>query len=105
MVDPDIFNEVTRQRFNKPRLGSVIPPQWPSETVFHVCRRHAPTIVIPNGAGHDTNSLPLMAPDTRLFVASSTGRNYAPEENTAPEALARGVQALARMMVSVDKRC
>jgi len=97
---------VTIQLFNETRMDSVIPPQWLHEIVLNVCRRHDPTaIVTPSGAGHDTNYVALVAPAAMLFVPSVDGRSHAPEEYTAPDDLARGVQALAEIIVEVDKQC
>lgn len=97
---------VTLQLFNETRMDSVIPPQWLHEIVCIVCRRLDPnTIVTPSGAGHDTNYLALIAPAAMLFVPSVDGRSHAPEEYTAPEDLARGVQALMETILDVDKSC
>ena len=85
------------------RMDAVIPPAWLHELVLQVCRRHDPqAIVTPSGAGHDTNYVALLAPAAMIFVPSADGRSHAPEEFTPPEALARGVQALAEAIVAVD---
>ncbi len=95
---------VAVQLFNETRLQSVIPPQWLHEMVLGVCQRLTPnTIVTPSGAGHDTNYLALIAPACMIFVPSVDGRSHAPEEHTAPEDLALGVQALAESIVAVDQ--
>jgi beta-ureidopropionase / N-carbamoyl-L-amino-acid hydrolase len=95
---------VTLQFFNETRLDAVIPPPWLHEIVRTVCQRHDPqAIVTPSGAGHDTNYLGLIAPAAMIFVPSMDGRSHAPEEYTAPEDLARGVQALAEVIVEVDR--
>jgi N-carbamoyl-L-amino-acid hydrolase len=95
---------VVLQRFNETRMDSVIPPQWLHELVLQVCRRLDPNaLVTPSGAGHDANYLALVAPTAMIFVPSVDGRSHAPEEYTAPEDLARGVQALAEVLVEVDR--
>lgn len=95
---------ITLQRFNETRMDSVIPPAWLHQIVLEVCRRYDPhAIVTPSGAGHDTNYLALVAPAAMIFVPSVDGRSHAPEEYTAPEDLARGVQALAEVIVEVDR--
>ena len=95
---------VTLQLFNETRLQSVIPPAWLHATVLEVCQRLTPnTIVTPSGAGHDTNYLALIAPACMIFVPSVDGRSHAPEEHTAPDDLALGVQALAESIVAVDQ--
>ncbi|MCX6048769.1 MAG: Zn-dependent hydrolase [Chloroflexi bacterium] len=95
---------ITVQIFNETRMDSVIPPQWLHELVGHVCQRLDPhAIITPSGAGHDTSYVGLIAPAAMIFVPSLDGRSHAPEEYTAPEDLARGVQALAETIVEVDK--
>jgi N-carbamoyl-L-amino-acid hydrolase len=92
--------------FNETRMDSVIPPTWLHELVLSVCRRHDPqALVIPSGAGHDANYLALVAPAAMIFVPSVDGRSHAPEEYTPPEDLARGVQALADVILEVDQAC
>ncbi|MFN8443964.1 MAG: Zn-dependent hydrolase [Caldilineaceae bacterium] len=96
--------KVTLQVFNETRMDSVIPPQWLHEIVFDVCRRYEPhALITPSGAGHDTNYLAQIAPAAMIFVPSVDGRSHAPEEYTAPEDLALGVQVLAETIVEVDR--
>jgi hydantoinase/carbamoylase family amidase len=91
--------------FNETRLESAVPPKWLHETVLGVCQRlDANAISTPSGAGHDTNYLSLIAPACMIFVPSVDGRSHAPEEFTAPEDLALGVQALAEAIVKVDEK-
>ncbi|CAN5588300.1 Zn-dependent hydrolase [soil metagenome] len=96
---------ITLQIFNETRMDSVIPPKWLHALVRDVCQRLDPdAIVTPSGAGHDTSYLGLIAPAAMIFVPSLDGRSHAPEEYTAPEDLARGVQALAETLIEVDKQ-
>ena len=96
---------VTQRLFNETRLDSAVPPKWLHETVLGVCQRLSPSAIsTPSGAGHDTNYLALIAPAAMIFVPSVDGRSHAPEEFTAPEDLALGVQALAEAIVAVDER-
>lgn len=96
--------KVTLQVFNETRMDSVIPPHWLHEIVFDVCRRYDPhALITPSGAGHDTNYLAQIAPAAMIFVPSVDGRSHAPEEYTAPEDLALGVQVLAETIVEVDR--
>jgi len=95
---------VTLQLFNETRLLSVIPPKWLHETVMDVCQHLSPkAMATPSGAGHDSNYLALIAPACMIFVPSTDGRSHAPEEHTAPEDLALGVQALAESIVAIDR--
>jgi N-carbamoyl-L-amino-acid hydrolase len=90
--------------YNETRMESVRPPAWLHQLALEVCRRHDPqTLVMPSGAGHDTSYLSLIAPSAMLFVPSVDGRSHAPEEYTPPDELARGVQALAELIVAVDR--
>ncbi len=96
--------KVTIEIYNETRMDSVIPPQWLYNIVLDVCRRYDPhAMVTPSGAGHDTNYLALVAPSAMIFVPSRDGRSHSPEEYTAPEELALGVQALAEAIVEVDR--
>jgi beta-ureidopropionase / N-carbamoyl-L-amino-acid hydrolase len=95
---------VTWQGFNETRMDPVRPPSWLHELVLGVCRRHDPAaLAIPSGAGHDTNYLALVAPAALIFVPSVDGLSHAPEEFTLPADLARGVQTLADVIVSLDQ--
>ena len=95
---------VTLHFHNETRLDSVTPPRWLHELVLAVCRRHDPNaLAIPSGAGHDASHLALVAPAAMIFVPSVGGRSHAPEEYTDPANLARGVQALADVIVAVDR--
>lgn len=96
--------KVTLQVYNETRMDSMLPPQWLHDIVFEVCRRYEPhAISTPSGAGHDTNYLAMIAPAAMIFVPSVDGRSHSPEEYTAPEDLALGVQALAEAIVEVDR--
>lgn len=96
--------KVTMEIHNETRMDSVIPPQWLHDIVLDTCRRYDPhALITPSGAGHDTNYLALVAPAAMIFVPSVDGRSHAPEEYTAPEDLAIGVQALAEVIVEVDR--
>ncbi|MGQ0604279.1 MAG: M20 family metallo-hydrolase [Anaerolineales bacterium] len=87
------------------RMESVVAPQWLHEIVLGVCKQLEPrTMVMSSGAGHDTSYMALIAPAAMIFVPSIDGRSHAPEENTLPEHLARGVQALAMAIVEVDQQ-
>ena len=98
--------KVRLEIFNETRMDSVMPPRWLHDLTLDVCRRYDPhAMITPSGAGHDTNYLALIAPAAMIFVPSVDGRSHAPEEYTAPEDLARGVQALADLIVEVDRCC
>lgn len=60
-------------------------------------------IDVPSGAGHDAMCLSRVAPTAMLFVPSIGGRSHVPEEETSPEDLEIGVDALATAIVEVDR--
>ncbi|MCB0106689.1 MAG: M20 family metallo-hydrolase [Caldilineaceae bacterium] len=96
---------VTYESYNETRMNSVLAPAWLHETIHTICQRHDPhTIVIPSGAGHDSNYMSLIAPTAMIFVPSVDGRSHTPEEFTAAEDLVRGVQVLAEALVAIDGR-
>ncbi len=51
-----------------------------------------------SGAGHDSQVMAAIAPMAMVFVQSQAGRSHTPEEYTAVENAALGVQALAAAM-------
>jgi len=96
---------VTMEVITSTRMDSVVAPDWLREIVLNVCRALDPqTMIVSSGAGHDTSYMSLIAPAAMIFVPSIDGRSHAPEENTLPEHLARGVQALAEVLVEIDQK-
>ncbi|WP_461215866.1 M20 family metallo-hydrolase [Lacticaseibacillus sp. GG6-2] len=53
---------------------------------------------LPSGAGHDTQIMNQVVPTAMLFVPSRGGISHAPEEYTAPSALALGVEILEEQL-------
>ena len=47
-----------------------------------------------SGGGHDTQQVGLMAKVAMVFVQSRGGRSHTPDEYTAPEHAAAGIQVL-----------
>lgn len=96
---------VTLAVITETRMASVVAPAWLHALVLEVCRRLEPrAMVVSSGAGHDTSYMALLAPAAMIFVPSIDGRSHAPEENTLPEHLALGVQALAETLIEVDRK-
>jgi allantoate deiminase len=54
-----------------------------------------PYLVMPSGAGHDSEILAPRVPTAMLFVPSRGGKSHTPEEFTPVEQIVPGVQALA----------
>jgi N-carbamoyl-L-amino-acid hydrolase len=61
-----------------------------------------PTLLLPSGAGHDTNQLARIGSVGMLFIPSINGKSHCPEENTAFEDVAAGVDALVAIMLRLD---
>jgi N-carbamoyl-L-amino-acid hydrolase len=82
----------------------VLPPPWLYDIVQREMRAlDSNVMALPSGAGHDSNHLSRIAPVAMLFVPSVGGRSHCPEEHTAPEHLALGVQALANCVLALDE--
>ncbi len=60
-------------------------------------------INVPSGAGHDARCLAQIAPTAMIFVPSVGGRSHVPDEETKPEDLEVGVEALAASIAEADK--
>jgi allantoate deiminase len=54
-----------------------------------------------SGAIHDTLHMAELCPSAMIFVPSTGGRSHCPEEETAPEALERGCEVLARTLAEL----
>jgi allantoate deiminase len=54
-----------------------------------------PPRVLPSGAGHDCQVMARRYPSAMIFVQSKDGRSHTPDEYTAPEHAAAGIQVLA----------
>jgi N-carbamoyl-L-amino-acid hydrolase len=61
------------------------------------------SIVMPSGAGHDTQDMATLAPTGMIFVPSKNGVSHAPDEYTSPEDMANGVSVLLQTVLSIDK--
>jgi hydantoinase/carbamoylase family amidase len=95
---------VTYESYNETRMNSVLAPDWLHGIIYGICRQQDPqTLVIPSGAGHDSNYMSLIAPTAMIFVPSVDGRSHTPEEFTAAADLVRGVQVLAEAIVAIDR--
>lgn len=60
------------------------------------------TMALPSGAGHDAQSIALIAPMGMIFVPSAFGISHSPKEYTAPEAVERGASVLLGAVLSAD---
>lgn len=57
---------------------------------------------MPSGAGHDAQSMALLAPVGMIFVPSRDGVSHAPAEHTAPEDVVNGADVLLRTLLALD---
>lgn len=58
---------------------------------------------IPSGAGHDAAHLAGLGPMGMIFIPSQGGRSHVPEEFTASEDIALGVEVLANTLLRMDR--
>lgn len=58
---------------------------------------------MPSGAGHDAQSLALIAPVGMIFVPSVGGISHSPREYTKPEDLVNGANVLLGTLLAVDR--
>jgi N-carbamoyl-L-amino-acid hydrolase len=72
--------------------------------LWEACSSIAPTIKLPSGAGHDANQLARIAPIGMIFVPSEGGRSHCPEEWTAYEQVAAGIEAIIQSVLLFDQR-
>lgn len=60
------------------------------------------TLRMPSGAGHDAQSMALLAPVGMIFVPSVGGVSHAPGEYTAPDDVTHGADVLLRALLALD---
>ena len=58
---------------------------------------------MPSGAGHDAQSIALLAPVGMIFVPSIGGISHSPQERTNPEDVTNGANVLLRSLLEVDR--
>jgi N-carbamoyl-L-amino-acid hydrolase len=58
---------------------------------------------MPSGAGHDAQSMALLAPVGMIFVPSVGGISHAPGEHTAPRDVTNGANVLLRTLLAIDE--
>jgi N-carbamoyl-L-amino-acid hydrolase len=57
---------------------------------------------MPSGAGHDAQSIALIAPVGMIFVPSVAGISHAPEEHTAAADVTNGANVLLHTLLAID---
>jgi N-carbamoyl-L-amino-acid hydrolase len=61
------------------------------------------TLRMPSGAGHDAQSIALLAPVGMIFVPSVAGISHAPEERTEAADVANGTDVLLATLLELDR--
>jgi N-carbamoyl-L-amino-acid hydrolase len=61
------------------------------------------TLRMPSGAGHDAQSIALLAPVGMIFVPSIAGISHAPDERTEPQDVANGTDVLLGTLLALDR--
>lgn len=59
---------------------------------------------MPSGAGHDAQSIALLAPVGMIFVPSIGGISHSPEERTEDSDIVNGANVLLRTLLALDER-
>lgn len=62
------------------------------------------SLAMPSGAGHDAQSIALLAPVGMIFVPSLRGISHSPEELTRPDDIERGANVLLTTVLAADRR-
>lgn len=58
---------------------------------------------LPSMAGHDAQSIALLAPAAMIFIPSSNGISHSPKEYSKPEDIVNGVNVLLHTLVKLDQ--
>lgn len=61
------------------------------------------TMRLPSGAGHDAQSIALLAPIGMIFVPSAGGISHSPKEFTRPEDVVNGANVLLATLLNADR--
>ena len=87
-------------RAGQPTLPAHLSPVLQAHLVRATERRASGAwITLPSGAMHDAGIFAQVMPAAMLFVPSLGGRSHCPEEDTRPDDLILGAQALADAVV------
>lgn len=60
------------------------------------------TLRMPSGAGHDAQSIALLAPVGMIFIPSLSGISHSPKEFSRPEDVKNGVEVLFKTLLALD---
>ncbi len=62
------------------------------------------SLAMPSGAGHDAQSIAMLAPIGMIFVPSIDGISHSPLEYSGPDAIVAGVNVLLHTLLKLDER-
>ena len=62
------------------------------------------TLRMPSGAGHDAQSIALLAPIGMIFIPSVGGISHSPQEYSEPQDIVAGADVLLRTLLRLDER-
>ncbi|MCH7823753.1 MAG: Zn-dependent hydrolase, partial [Acidobacteria bacterium] len=62
------------------------------------------SLALPSGAGHDAQSIAMLAPIGMIFVPSIDGISHSPREYSEPDAIVAGVNVLLHTLLKLDER-
>ncbi len=62
------------------------------------------SLAMPSGAGHDAQSIAMLAPMGMIFVPSIDGISHSPREYSEPDAIVAGVNVLLHTLLKLDER-
>ena len=61
------------------------------------------TMALPSGAGHDAQSIALLAPTAMIFIPSANGISHSPKEYSTPGDIVNGVNVLLHTLLKADR--
>ena len=86
------------------RLATEISPErdlWPGVEEA-ISALGLSSLRMPSGAGHDAQSIALLAPIGMVFVPSVGGISHSPEEFSRPDDITNGANVLLRTLLALD---
>ena len=101
-IATDLGTEVTLEQFYESRAAPT--DQRLRNVIEAECGRLGlSSIRMPSGAGHDAQSVALLAPVGMIFVPSHDGISHSPLEFTSPEQVTAGANVLLKTLLTLDE--
>lgn len=83
----------------------VVLPTWIREITQEVCTTMDISYrVMASGASHDTQMVNNTVPAGLIFVPSHNGLSHVPEESSTTTDIARGIDVLLRVLLTLDSK-